>query len=158
MQRQRARSRDGSVLLETLLVIPILLIGVLAIVQFSTLTSRMSWVKRASRDGADIASTLTLPTGGTVPPAVIDAVTAALDEKAIAWTEIRLEHNVGPGGPYVLTAGGGGSCTAPANVPSTQYVAVTVCVEESQLAPNLLETFCFDLDGRFVQQTTIRCY
>ncbi len=145
-------------LLETLLVIPILLIGVLAIVEFSTLTSRMSWVKRASRDGADIATSLTLPLVGAVPADVEDAVTAALDEKGITWTEIRLEHNIGPSPPYVLTSGGGGSCVGPANIPRTEYVAITVCVEESQLAPNLLETFCFDLDGRFVQQTTIRCY
>lgn len=150
--------RRGAVVLETLIVLPILLIAVLGIVQFSIMTSRLSWVKRASRDGADCATAVSpLPLAGAVPPQVIDAVSAVLSEKNMTWTEIRLEHNVGPGGPYVLTAGGG-PCPAPTMVPSQPYVMVTVCVEQSELAPNLLETMCFDLEGRFVQQSTIRCY
>lgn len=158
LRRRTARDpRRGAVVLEAILVLPVLLIGVLAIVELSLLTSNLSWVKRASRDGASAAARITLPTAGPPPPEVIDAVTAALAERGAAWAEIRVDHNVGPAPPYVLTTGPG-RCPGPAAVPPGEYVAVTVCVEESGLAPNLLQTYCFDLEGRFVSQTTIRPY
>ncbi len=145
-------------LLETLLVIPIALIAVLAIVELATLTSGMTFVKRASREAADVATALPLPLTGPVPPQVLDAVDASLAEHSVTWTEVRLEHNIGPAPPYVLVSGPGTNCAPPTARPNTPWVMVTVCVEQSQLAPNLLQTFCFDLNGRFVQQTTIRCY
>ena len=148
--------RAGAVVLETLLAIPILLIAILALVQFSMLTSRLGIVERAARDAADVATTIDpLPEVGAVPDEVIDAVAAILDEKNIEWQQIRVDHNIGPEPPYELISGTG-TAIPPANLPVQNFVAVTVSVDQSQLAPNLLKTMCFDLEGRVASQFTVR--
>ena len=149
--------RHAAVVLEAIIALPIAIIALFAIVQFGLLSSNQSLVHSASRSGADIGSSLDLPTSGDVPTEIINAVSKTLAARGMTYSCIRVEHSNGPAPPYVLETGIGGE--APAAAPPTEdYICVSVCVENTELAPNLLEAFCLDLEGTFSQQTVCRCY
>ena len=111
--------------------------------EFGLLSSNQSLVHAASRAGADAASGLRgdLSTDGTVPAEITDAVAKILAARGITDSCIRIEHTNGPAPPYVSVQGSGGGDPA-ATPPSDDYVCVSVCVANSELAPNLLQLFC----------------
>lgn len=153
------RKSNGSVVLELIVCLPILVIGIMSIVELGLLSANQAVVQGASVVGADMAVSLAcdLPTGGAVPNEIVDAVNIALSCQGSEATCIRVEHSLGPSPPYVLMYGSGVASPAAPPPSTSDYVCVSVCVENSDLAPNLLQTFCFNLDETYSQHTTCRC-
>ena len=144
--------------METIVALPVLFIALLAVVEFGLLSMHQSCLQQARRAGADAATHSPLPTSGPVPDGILEAVNAVLECKGMTADCVRVEHNLARGGPYVLNAGIG---AAPPMAPAPDqhpYVRVSVCVENTQLAPNLLRTYCVDLSGDLSQKSTTRCY
>ena len=161
--------RRGVVMLELILALPLLIIVVMAIVEFGLLFSNEQVVAMASRAGTQVASELTtIPSAGAVPVTVETAVARELARIGVTRYRIRLEHNADFTPPpltmtaVVLTttsAGGPTGGAAPSAItltPDRRYVRVTVYVWTTDLTPNLLSTFCVDLSNRVSSQTTLR--
>ncbi len=167
--KRERHPRRAVVVLEMILALPLLVIVVMAIVEFGLLFSNEQIVEMASRAGTQVASKLaTIPSSGAVPIEVETAVARELARIGVTRYRIRLEHNVNfavPSGtmtPVVLTttsAGGPTSGPTPSPItltPNRRYVRVTVYVWTTDLTPNLLGTFCVDLSNRVSSQTTLR--
>jgi Flp pilus assembly protein TadG len=159
-RRPHPRVRDGSVTLEFLLVLPVLLIVLLAAVEFGMFFSNMQQVAVASRTGAELASqTVSLPDTGLVPIDITNAISQQLSTSGIAYGAVLLEHNA-DGDPHLLTTPD--PLTSPCNPPATalptltygHYVRITICVPMTELAPNCLARFGFDLTGRSAKSST----
>jgi len=151
--------RNGVTVLETIIALPVLFIAILGIVELGMLSSNQMVVHSASRAGADMAASMgcDLPTAGAIPDEIFDAIESVLQCEGAVASCIRVEHSLGPAGPYVLSSGAG--CEPPAgDAPADyDYVCVSVCVENTELAPNLLRTFCIDLEGTHSQKSVCRC-
>jgi hypothetical protein len=170
-RHRSARQRDGSVTLEFLLVLPVLLIVLLAVVEFGMFFANMQQVALASRVGTESASQANLGgsfSGDPIPPTVLQAINAQLETSGISPCRIYLQHNV-TGSPQVLVEDyvPGFACPAPTAPlppqppPATNYgrlsVRVTVCVPMTELTPNCLALLGFDLAGRCaICSTTFR--
>jgi len=143
-----SRRRRGAIVVELLFCLPVWLIGLLAIVEFAELVTRLQQVALASRVGTEVASQttpLSTTNGNPVPTAVLNPITNQMSSAGLAWCKVYLQHNVG-GGPVVTLVSG--TCTVPAPplpspLPPGQFVRVTVYAEATQLAPNLLSTELF---------------
>lgn len=150
-------NRGGSVTLEFLLVLPILLIVLLAAVQFGMYFSNAQQLALASRVGAEAASQTALPaSGSTVPAYITEAIQRQLASSAITPCKIIVEHNVTTATPLTWPSASGCPCdptTTP--VPAlASYVRVTVFVPMTELAPSCLALFGFDLANRYAQSST----
>lgn len=165
--RNCSNGRAGSVTLEFLLVLPILLIFLLAVVEFGMFFSNMQQVALACRVGAEAASqTAGLPNApASVPTNITDAINHQLASSGILPCRIYLEHNLpGTEQELVTTFVPACTCSAPATPlpptppPATNYgrlsVRVTVCVPMTELAPNCLALFGFDLSSRCAKCST----
>ena len=108
------------------------------------LASRTATKAAAESAQADVLS----GTAITNARAVADQVLATA---GLTSTGVVLEHTVA-GGSGSFTSG---TCTAPGTpaIPA-QGVRVTVCLNLSQLTPDLLTSFGFSTAGRTVHQTT----
>lgn len=158
------QGRQGAIVLELLLCLPVWLIGLLAIVEFGELVIRLQQVALASRVGTEVASqlpTLSPSDGDPVPLDVLDAISNQMQTAKMAECKVYLQHNVGVGaGPPVTLVSG--TCTVPepplpSPLPPGRFVRVTVCAEATQLAPNLLKTELFgglDISTWRVRETT----
>ncbi|WP_261341518.1 TadE/TadG family type IV pilus assembly protein [Blastopirellula marina] len=140
--------------LELVLTLPILLILLLAIVEFYLLYSNLPRLEAASRAGAIAASRISLPAGGNVPSDVIAAVDRQLETLNLPGRQIILLHDTA-GGTRQLTAGT--TYASPTeltdSLPNTRnYVRVSVQAPMTGLTPNLLKTFGMDISGRIVSQ------
>lgn len=164
----REKKRRGVVTLEIILAIPIFVIALMPIVQFGLLFANQQYVAEASRAGTQVASELTT-IGGVVPAQVQTAVARELSRIGVSNFTIRLEHNidfsVSPaviGSTVVLqsVAGSGPNpvIAPPAVAVTRRYVRVSVYVRTTELTPNLLSTYGFDLSTRASQETTLRTY
>ena len=153
------RRRGGAVTLELILVLPVWLIGLLAVIEFGALQGNQQQVALASRVGAEeAAQTPNLNLfSASVPANVTAAITHQLASSGISWCGLILEHNVG--GATTLTSGSC-DCTPPATaLPAYgRYVRVSVCVPLTDLVPNLLGSFGLDLSHCKVQQSTTYRY
>jgi hypothetical protein len=148
--------RGGAVLVEFLLVMPILLVALAGVIEYGLILSNLQQVALASRVGAKVASEQ--PT-----PLDITAIHAAVDQqlKSAGFSgacRVILQHNVPGGGPSPQTTGAC-DCNMPLTpgTPATthgRFVRVTVCVELSELTPDLLDFFGFSVAGRLVEETT----
>jgi len=151
-----ARRCTGAVTLELILALPIWLIALLAIIEFGQILSGLQQVALASRVGAEEASqTSALATFGTVPPNVLTAINQQLASSGMSQCRVIVEHNVG--GSTILSTGTCDNCLPPVNPefpPSREYVRVTVCVPMTELSPNLLGLFGFDISDCLAQQST----
>ncbi len=158
------QARRGAVTLELILTFPIWLIFLLAIVEFGQILSNEQQVALASRVGAEEASQtaiLSPSNGGPVPANVLEAIDQQLASSGISRCRVIVEHNVLPSSPSPVTvpvtlSTGTCDCDPPATpLPSTRrYVRVTVCVELTEVAPNLLCLFGFDISDKLMQHTT----
>jgi Flp pilus assembly protein TadG len=160
-QRGSRRCR-GAITLELLIMLPVWLIVMLAIVQFGLLIGNRQQVALASRVGAEEASR-TIGLAGTtngdpVPANVINVVEQQLLSSGINRCKITLEHNLRPAPPAPPTILTSGSCTCPTVdnplPPNREYVRVTVYVPATELTPNVLSIFGFDISTRFVRNAT----
>jgi len=165
-REMRACSRIGSVMVEFLLVMPILLIVLLTVIEFGMFFSNMQQVALACRVGAEVASQSgSLPNTGPVPTNITDAIGQQLGSSGIRYGAVILQHNVN-GSTYTLTTPDSlpPSCSPPPTdlpptpPPATNYgrlsVRITICVPMTELAPNCLAIFGFDLSGRYAKYST----
>lgn len=164
--------RRGALTVELVLTLPIFLILLVAIVQFGLYHVRMQHVALASRIGAEqAAQTSNLQSYSSVPSDVISAIGAELQTTGITQFCVRLEHNVGgstmvlwyPSGGCSFCPTGGCTCCPTSSLSSspysgTEYVRLTVCVPLTQLMPNALKIFGFDLTGQTTAFTTVFRY
>lgn len=144
--------------LEFLLVLPILLIVLLAVVEFGMFFANMQQVPLASRIGAETASeTPGLPiVPGSVPANIMLEIGQQMATCGIDDYTVILQHNVGSPTTLTSTAGSGGACNAATVLPAipARSVGVTICVPMTELAPNCLALFGFNLTGRCAKAAT----
>jgi hypothetical protein len=152
------RGRRGAVTLELILVLPVWLIALLAMVEFGQILANQQQLALASRVGAEEASqTPDLALAGSVPPNVLVAIDQQLASSSMSRCKVILEHNVGSPSPAPVTLSDGTcECVPPLTPlpPRREYVRVTVCTELTELAPNLLSIFGFDISDCIVQHST----
>src|SRR5262245_27778489 len=131
------RRRGGAVTIELLVVLPVLLIGVLAIVQFGYFFQRMEQVVLACRVGAEEASqTAGMGGPGAVPANIANAINHQLASSGITTTAIIVEHNETGIERVLRTDYIANTCPEPTAVLPTLSVRVTVCVPLTSLMPN----------------------
>lgn len=162
--------RDGLVVVELIVVLPVVLIFLAAAIEFGLILCGIQQVNYASRAGAKMASEdAALGTAVVLPAAVEAAVNRVLASAAIGDNggsgnscNIILRHNVPPVSTPVLSLS---PSTCPCNSPTSNlpasppyYVRVTVCVELSKLAPPLLEVFGFSTANKYVECTSTNPY
>jgi Flp pilus assembly protein TadG len=149
----RPRRRTAAVTLELILALPVLVIALLVVIEFGVLMANLKHVAAASRDGAKLAAE-TAPLGaGATAAALRSAIDRRLESAGFgagAAQGVTLRHTVGSGS--VVTDGICSDPTTPA-MPD-DAVRVTVCVELTRLAPDLLATFGFSLAGKVAEHTT----
>ncbi|GAB4133438.1 MAG: hypothetical protein Kow0040_15730 [Thermogutta sp.] len=137
-----ARQRRGTLILELVLVLPLILIALLAAIQFGKYFANMQEISLAARIGGLAASrtpNISAVSGDPVPAAVVDAVTQQLAGVGIHSAVIALEHNL-DGAPVLLQS--------PQNVavdvdsismpPPGRYVRVIVIVPQAAVMPDIL--------------------
>lgn len=143
---------------------PVIFIFLLAVIEFSLILANLKYVPSASRAGAKVYAEIPGGAAALGSIAALNAVEAAVDDALspgmLTNCRVILQHNVGGGGSI---QDGTCDCTAPSSpaMPSTSgvdSVRVTVCVELSQFAPNLLAGFGFSTNGRIVSATTTYPY
>lgn len=164
------RRKQGGAILELIIALPILVIGIFAIVEFALLQANTQQLEYASRIGAKMASENgSLGAAVAIPPDIDDAIRRNLQEAnlntADANIRITLEHNAGAGAGGASTTLTTGTLVCPPDdeppVPTTaEFVRVTVCMDiiAGNLTPNLLQTYGFDINGRVARQTTTYRY
>jgi len=163
--RARLRRR-GVVTLELIVVTPIIAIMLSAVIEFGIMLAGIEQITASARAGSKIASELSNADIGNVATAVnVDLVQAAVDNvlgsAGMASCMVILEHNPDCNGLVAATktAGACVGCAAPGTaLPTTAVIPsgtirVTVCVEATQFAPNLLSTFGYDLTGQIVSES-----
>jgi len=165
--RREGKELRGVVTLELILVFPILMILLLAIIEFGLIYSTIQHVSYSSRLGAKLSSeqsTVNLGTynqNGGVSPLRTEInnylTTAGFNTLSC---QITLQHNVAGAANNTQEnpdpAPAGCDCVAPVNnLPvGSEYVRVTVCVPVTGNVPNLLATFGFDIADYEVEETT----
>lgn len=182
-RRLHRRFHSGAVILEVILAMPLLMIALLAIVEFGVMLVNLQYLEFASRTGAQVASQLNqsdfyspvLPNPPVFPAAIAVAVNTQLNQATpnavppLTSSSILLEHSVPLSGPGVAGSAvevSNGVPVTSADVaeppvpapPAYRYVRVTVFVDADELTPNLLAAFGFDLTGKRFQQTTTYAY
>jgi hypothetical protein len=150
-RRTIPRRRRGSLTVELIMVLIVLLLVTIGIVHFGVFFANSDEFSFAARVGAEEASqTAGLPTvPGPVPMNIIRAIEHQLLSSEIEWSHIRLEHNVTPGNAVVVLnsdSGQGYFVRPKANLvappfPGTQYVRLTVTVPMDELYPTQLTYF-----------------
>jgi len=168
---RRARRRRAAVLLELIVTLPILAIIVIASVQFGLYYQNMQQVSLASRVGArEAAETTSLPDESLVPPpapvpsAIVAAITQQLSSSGIDPCAVILEHNVNSSSSFTEQtlrsdiAPDCPACEEPSSMLPSRTVRVTVCVKMSELMPNCLKMFGFDISTYTSQSSTTVSY
>jgi len=172
--RRSSQRRAAVIMLELILALPVILIFLLAIVEFGLILALSKHVSYASRFAATIAADearasangvgdVNLPAGGS------DLLTAVNQYLATAGItggacQVILQHNVAGIANTLQVDGPGGCsrCTAPTStLPSAacttvalESVRVTVCVPLKDNVPNLLCTFGFSNEDCVMRETT----
>lgn len=162
IHRSRSRRpscrRRGGLLVEVILVLPLLLAALLALVEFGVLLAHLKHLDQASAVGARFASRQSpddFATGQTIED-VEQQVAAVLAAAGFGSAcRVDLEHNLLPGGPAVETAG---ACDRPLptgeglpQAADLKAVRVSVWMDLSALAPDLLGGFGYSLAGRLTR-------
>lgn len=145
--KKNRRTRTGAVLaLELIMVMPILLMVLLATVEFGILLMASQGVGAAAAHGSRNSA---LPSTSTA--SVTAAVATALDGYIWQGTEEVVIY-VDAGGGFVLDTPGNNVLE---NAPSGSIVSVTVNVESDQAAPDLLKYFGISLAGKEITTTYV---
>lgn len=160
----KGRKRSAATAMELLLVAPVLVIFLLAMIQFGVILANLKYLPLASRAGAKVLAETTPATNLASLAAltnVKDAVGAVLATGNMSSYRVILEHSVtGIPGPMPDPA-----TPCPCDAPLTptlpvNAVRVTVCVPWSELAHNVnfLSFLCFSLSDRTSQSSTLYVY
>ena len=146
----RSTRRRGSLTVEMIMVVVVLLIVTVGIVQFGVFFANAQEVAFAARVGAlEASQTVGLPVSGDVPSNVIQAIQNHLDNSKIRWSHVRLEHNVTSNDAAVeleTDSTINAVCGPKQNLPAppaagTHYVRLTVCVPLRDVFPKQLSFF-----------------
>ena len=156
--------RRGVIVVELILMFPVLFVLLLAIVEFSLIVTNMQQVTQASRMGAKMAADTPGLGSFTDPP--LTNTTAALIRTQVnrqlrtagfvpaVSRGVTVRHTVGAG--YAATDGVAPDPLLPP-MPANA-VRVTVSVDLSKLAPNLLQTWGYSTANQTVDLTTTYPY
>jgi hypothetical protein len=165
---QERKARRGAVVFELILALPILVLLILAVVQFGVFHARMQQVALACRVGAEEASQtsgLSTTDGDPVPGNVLTAIDHQLNSSGIDRCRVRLEHNVGGsivalGSPTTGACDCGPTSLTAAPFPQAAYVRVTVCVPMGELMPNCLRIVGYNVadPSRVAESTAVFRY
>ena len=172
-RRDVRRARSGAITLELILCLPVWIIVLAATLEFGLLISRLQQVALAARVGAmeaaqtdGIQEFVAFPTGvETVVDRQLQSAKGQSD--TIEYCRLILEYRLGGTVATPLVQDGNTPCNCQPidgsdlpfpNTDCGDYVRVTVCVRMSELAPNLLKVFGFDISGKFVQHTATYAY
>jgi len=160
-QRRFIPGKRGVAYLELILALPILLIFLAATIEFGVIMANLKYLPLASRAGAKVLAESADP---SLALASVEAVVnETLSATGMTPCKVTIKYNYPNNGSQST----GGSCpcdgpafsTFPTQDADTPYtVSVTVCVEVSQMAPDLLGMFGFSLAGRVATSTTIYPY
>ena len=147
------RHRSGVAVFEFVVFAPVLLICLLAIVEFGLVFANIQTVELASRTATRAAAEAIQAdvTSGAALAGVRSVADQVLATGGLVSDGVVLEHTIG-GGSGSFTSGTGTAPGVPA-IPA-EAVRVTVSLNLSQLTPDLLSTFGFSTTGRTVHQTT----
>jgi hypothetical protein len=167
LPRSSRRNHRGVITLEVILLLPILVILLLAVIEFALIMAAAQHVEAASRLGAKLAAeTNNLPLFNA--PSTMDNLKERVDQylNTAGYTDscqVILEHNVmGMGNPAQFNPlGSPCSCTPePGPIGSLPFgsVRVTVCLALSGNVPNVLDMFGFDISNRTVRQSVVWIY
>lgn len=161
-QRRRRSWRRGVLTLELVLVLPLMLIALVAIIQFGQYFMQLQELAFAARVGAEEAAVTTpLPDqdGDPVPASVVAAVDQQLACAGIGRRLIVLEHNVS-GGQITLVSPSGSVPPKLAAVPPGRYVRLIVVVPKGEVMPGLLNVFGLQLTSadQVAMSQVIMCY
>lgn len=160
--RGRPARRRGGIIVELVLTLPIFLILLVAVVQFGLYHVNMQQVALASRVGAEEASqTPDLEGFAVVPPNVVQAIEHQLQTAGIDECQVKLEHNVGGTAVTLVSQAQGCECCPDEELDAPaygRYVRLTVCVPLTELMPNCLKLFCYDITGKTTSFTTVFRY
>jgi hypothetical protein len=149
-QPGRRATRAGSLTVEMLMVVVVLLIVTVGVAQFGVFFANAQQVALAARvGGLEASQTANLPAAaGVVPEDVVAAIEHQLEGSQIEWSHIRLEHNATPGGDVVVLDSDAGafdenpkSNLATAPFSNTRYVRLTVTTPLAELFPRALSYF-----------------
>ena len=149
-RKSRQPRRRGSLTVEMLMVLIVLVIVTVGIVQWGVFFANAEEVAFAARVGAlESSQTAGLPTSGDVPDNIISAIENQLNNSKIRWSHIRLEHNITPADTAAVLDSHSqidGVCEPKSNLPgppalSTHYVRLTVCVPLKDVFPKQLSFF-----------------
>lgn len=162
VNRQREQSkRRGAVVFEALLWLPVFLIALSAVIEFGMVLNGLHAVKLAARAGAKHAAELSTTdiVSGSAVTSVRNVVDRVLSSSGYDSCQVRLEYT-----GSCLTPSAGSSfdgacpkCTAPtALLPSSGQipggmVRVTVCVDVSEMTPDLLGWVGASISDRVAQ-------
>ena len=168
MAQFRKSKRRGASLLEFIIGLPIVLILLLAVMQFGLLQTNQQTLKMASRAGALVAANMEIDGTESVPdPEIVNAIDEVLfrggilssGESIVDVGEVQLNYNV-----YDPVAESAISdeiyfvspCDPPTTTyPNYHYVQVTICLPAQRLTPNALACFGVDYTGRNVVMTSL---
>ncbi|MBA2117894.1 TadE/TadG family type IV pilus assembly protein [Bremerella alba] len=168
MVQFRKSKRRAASLLEIIIGLPIVLVLLLAVVQFGLLQSNQQTLKMASRAGAMVAAELVIDgTENNPHEAIVDAIDEVLrhggilafDESIETVGRVQLNYSVyDPSTMTVLKSElfFTERCDPPATIyPNYHYVQVTICIPTTRLAPNAMACFGVDYSGRDVMMTSL---
>ena len=174
-QTSTCHRRRGIVVVELLLWLPVLLTGLMAVIEFAIMQQVNQQVALASRYGAKIASEVTrafavspnlsdLNQTSTINNLQSRIDTFLANAGLTASCEVRLEHNSCIDNPLQVDTASPCNCTVtgpavlpagePPAPPNEAYVRVTVCVPLLGNVPNCLSTLGFDITDRIVRHST----
>ena len=160
-------NRPGIIALEVLLLFPILVILLLAVVEFGLILAAAKHVEFAARLGARLAAEASNLEDFNSPSAMNNLksqVDRSLNTAGYTGScQVILEHNASglsnPSQPNPLLADC--PCTpdvGPIDSLPSGGVRVTVCLEMAGNIPNCLSTFGFDITGCTLRQSVVWVY
>ena len=164
--RRTGRQRCGVIVVELILTFPVLMVLLLAVIEFSLIIINVQQVSQAARMGAKIAAETPGLGGFTDPPltnTIATAIRAAVDRQLFTAgygqnvsRGVTLRHTapVAPG--YAATDGLAADPTLP--LMPNNAVRVTVSINLSELTPDLLGTFGYSTIDQTVELTTTYPY
>lgn len=162
--RRTALQRCGVIVVELILTFPVLLVLMLAVIEFSLIIINVQQVSQAARMGAKIAAETPGLGGFTDPPltnTTATAIRAAVNRQLFtagfgisSARGVTLRHTVNAG--YQATDGLAADPILP--VMPNNAVRVTVSVNLSELTPDLLGTFGYSTSDQTVELTTTYPY
>lgn len=158
---RRGIKRRGSAVFETIITLPLLIAGLFSIVEFSMLVNRQQHLVEACRNGALVASrlepkVLESTAHGEAPRDVVQAVTGRLADAHIDAVEIDFSYDRAAQAAVAKTQKELG-CSGDVSELG-RCVRVSISVPATELSPNLLEVFGFDISRRMYSAAAVFPY